>query len=618
MTFLAPLGLLLAGLSVPLVALYFLKFRRKKVKVPSVLLWQAFEKSERLASPFERFRRNLLLLLQLLALLLLVFAFSRPYLETEVATQRSVILVVDDSASMGATDVKPHRLAVAVDEAKELVSNLGPGDEAMLLVAGVHTEVTVPFTRDHGKLSAALSAMEPTAAEGGLRDGLQLALSMARSRPGVEIVVFSDGGGGGLTDLPTGGATIRYVPVGRDDTNAAVLAVDLRRSPTSDLERQLFVTVQNFGRADVAGTVEVYVDDELVGLRNETLSPETPVHLVFELPGDARGLLRVKLDTPGDLLDDDDEAWLVVAPLSLRRVLLVGGDALTARALAADPRVRLSRISATGLRPEHMDAADTIVFADGPLPATGLDGRSYAVLGPLDGAPVTFGEEHGTPSVLGWRRTHPVVRFVEWGDVLVARADTVEDAHGLVPIVDGDGGPLVLAGEIGGARVVQFAFDPLESDLPLRVAWPVTLLNAVGWMTEGRAGAEGAASIATGTPYVRRLPDGANPAEVTVIGPSGSPVDAQVADDLLRVRDTTDVGLYTVRGLGTGASFTANLLSQRESDLTPRGELALADSAVQVSQASVVGRRELWRPLALFAILFLLLEWLAWNRRKAA
>lgn len=617
MSFLAPWGLLLGLLAGPLIALYFLKLRRKKVKVPSTLLWQAFQQSEQLATPFQRFRRNLLLLLQLLILLLIVLAFARPFLETDVALSRSVVVVLDTSASMGATDVRPTRFEAAVDKARELVDNLGPTDEAMLVTAGAHTEVAVPFTRDTSALSSRLERLAPTQAEGSLREGLQLALSMAKSRPGVEVVVLSDGGGAALRDLPVGDAAVRYVPVGRDDTNAGIVAVDLRRSPVSDLERQVFVTVQHYGRSEVQGTVEVYVDDQLVGLRNEALVPAEPVHLVFDLPGEARGRLKVQLDVPGDILAADDAAWLDVAPLAVRRVLLVGGDALTARALAADPRVRLSRVSAGGFAPSLLDEVDAALFMAGTVPDD-IAGHHVAVLGPLEGSPVAFGDEVKAPAVLGWRRTHPVLRFTEWSEVTIARMRTVEDQAGLLSLVDSDAGPLVLAGEVGGGRVVQLAFDPLESDLPLRVAWPVTLLNAVGWMTEGVAGAQGSGTLAAGAPWVRRIPDDVDPAAIEVLGPDGEPVDAQVVEGLLRVRDTARVGVYTVRGGGLSSTFTANLLSERESDLAPRATLDLSDRAVEVSEASVAGRRELWRPLALLALLVLLGEWLAWHRRRTA
>lgn len=615
MSFVTPLALLLGGLALPLVALYFLKLRRRRVKVPSVLLWQAFQRSERLATPFERFRRNLLLWIQLLILLLLVLAAARPFLRTQASLARSVVLVVDTSASMGATDVSPTRLGDALKTARALVSSMGPSDEAMVVVAGPRTEVRVPFTRDRGLLDAELGRITVSEAEGSLREGIQLALSMARTRPDVEIAVLSDGNGGRLDDLPTGGLDVQLVPIGRDSTNAAVLAVDLRRSPTSDLDRQLFVTVQGYGRAALQGNIEVYLGDSLIGLRNESLQPDTPLHLVFDLPGDLGGTLRVEVDAPGDLLPADDVAWLVLSPLARRRVLLVGGDSLTARALNADPRVSLRRVKAEEFDPALLDQTDATLFAAGVIPS-GLAGRSYAVLGPLEGAPVTFGDEVPSPQVIGWQRTHPVTRFVEWNDVIVARSRKVTAAAGLEPIVEGQGGPLVLAGEIGGGRVLQLAFDPLESDLPLRVAWPVTLLNATGWLTEGLSGAETAHAVAAGEPYVRRLPEGVT--EVTVLGPSGSPVDAQVVDGLLRVRDTSAIGVYEIRGPGVAAGFSANLLSRQESDLAPRRSLALADNQVQASEAAIAGRRELWRPLALAAVLLLLTEWLLWNRRRAA
>lgn len=618
MSLIAPLGLLLGGLAAPLVALYFLRLRRRRVKVPSILLWQAFHKSERLASPFQRFRRNWLLLLQLLALLLLVLAVARPFLHTDAPLARSVALVLDTSASMGATDLRPTRLGAAVAEATALIDGLGPSDEAMLVVAGPRTEVAVPFTRDRAALRAALDRLAPTEAEGSLREGLQLAVSMARTRPGVEVVVLSDGGGEPLSDVPTAGATVRFAPIGRSDRNAAILAVDLRRSPTSELVRELFVTVQNFGADDAPGTVEVYLDQELIGLRTESLPPDTPVSMVFDVGGDRTGTVRIALDVPEDALPADDVAWLALSPLSRRRVLLVGGDALTARALAADPRVALTRVPAGNVDAAALDRVDAAVFADGVVPP-GLDGRSYAVLGPLPGSPVTFGEEARAPVVLGWRRTHPVLRFVEWDQIVIARGQAVTDPGPLVPIVDGDAGPLVLAGEIAGGRVVQLAFDPLRSDLPMRVAWPVTLLNAVGWLTERAATGEAAQAIPTGTALLRRLPEGVGVGDVAVSGPGGEAVDFVVADELLRVRDTTRVGVYEVRVAGVRSRFSANLVSPEESDIAPRAALALADTQVEAARtAAMGGRRELWRPLALAGVLLLLLEWFLWNRRRAA
>ena len=92
MNLLFPAGLALGALAVPLIGLYFLRIRRQRVRVPSLLLWQEVAKVQALATPFERFRKSLLLLLQLLLLLLLTLALARPYLEDEFEAGRSLVL----------------------------------------------------------------------------------------------------------------------------------------------------------------------------------------------------------------------------------------------------------------------------------------------------------------------------------------------------------------------------------------------------------------------------------------------------------------------------------------------------------------------------------------------
>src|SRR5690606_31565687 len=99
-----------------------------------------------------------------LILAAITMAAARPYVLTEAAPWRSVVLVVDTSASMGATDAEPTRLATAVARATEILGQMGPTDEAMLVVAGPRTEVVVPFTRDEARVRTALGQLRSTEA----------------------------------------------------------------------------------------------------------------------------------------------------------------------------------------------------------------------------------------------------------------------------------------------------------------------------------------------------------------------------------------------------------------------------------------------------------------------
>jgi len=617
MSLLAPLGLLLGLLALPLLGLYFLKIRRRKVTVPSLLLWEELVRAERLARPFDKFRRNILLWLQLLLLLLVTLAFARPAIFGTGSAGRSVVMVLDTSASMAATDERPTRLGRAVRMARAELDSLGPSDEATIVLAGPRAEVVAPFSRDLPALRGALDQVQVAGSRAHLREGVQLALSLARSRPDSEVLIYSDGGHGSLADLPVGEIPVAWRKVGSDAGNAGILAVDLRASPSSELDRQLFVTVQRFGAGTAEATVQVFLKDQLVGLRNATLEDKAE-SLVFEIPGATAGELRVELDADDDHLPLDDRAFAIVEPVRKRRVGLVGGDRLTARVLSKDPRVDLERIRPDDLTREALDDLDAVVLSE-PV-SVDLTGVSVAYLRPQAGGPATLGQGIERPEVLGWRRTHPLLRFVTLEGVVISEAFTVEDQGGLAPVADSTAGPLILAGERGSARVVQVAFDPLRTDLPLRVAWPVLVLNTVGWLTERRAGVEHGHVVSAGDPWLRRVPDDVQADQVQVTGPDDFAPRSSLSDRLLRVQDTTRLGIYKVKYGDGRARFAVNLQAAEESDLIPPTSLDVGSAAragAQPRAATVGGPTEIWRYILLFGLIVLGVEWWVWSRRKA-
>src|SRR4051812_31667894 len=93
-----------AGLAIPaLLVLYFLKLRRREIPISSTLLWRKAIQDLQVNSPFQKLRRNLLLLLQILLLLLLALALSRPVANYTKAAGSMNVILIDRSASMSAT-----------------------------------------------------------------------------------------------------------------------------------------------------------------------------------------------------------------------------------------------------------------------------------------------------------------------------------------------------------------------------------------------------------------------------------------------------------------------------------------------------------------------------------
>ncbi|MCA9986938.1 MAG: BatA domain-containing protein, partial [Anaerolineales bacterium] len=107
-SFLTPLMLLLGLLAAPIILLYMLRLRRQEMLVSSTMLWQRLLRDREANAPWQKLRRNLLLILQLLILALLVFALARPFLPVPSVISGSVVVLLDGSASMLATDVEPN------------------------------------------------------------------------------------------------------------------------------------------------------------------------------------------------------------------------------------------------------------------------------------------------------------------------------------------------------------------------------------------------------------------------------------------------------------------------------------------------------------------------------
>ena len=110
MHFLAPLAFAFAA-AIPVVIVFYLLKRKRVVKlVSSTLLWQKFLAETQASAPFQKLRKNWLLILQIILLTLAVLALSRPYFSTKAKPAQRRVVILDASASMQATDETPVAL----------------------------------------------------------------------------------------------------------------------------------------------------------------------------------------------------------------------------------------------------------------------------------------------------------------------------------------------------------------------------------------------------------------------------------------------------------------------------------------------------------------------------
>lgn len=558
MPFLTPLAL--AGLLfVPVVvAMYLLKLRRDEAVVPSTLLWHKLVADVEANAPWQRLRRSLLLLLQLLLVLILALLAARPFVERPAGLAGDIVLVVDTSASMQATDVEPNRLEAAKAQALEALRELPAGGKVSVIAAGRTARVVANGTSDLGHVKQAIASITATSDVGDLGDALRLASALAARSGDAEILVATDAS---IAAPPKGTleAPVRVLRVGRAQDNQAIVALAVRTAP-SGLSHSAFVSVANFGTDLVERRLEVYADGRLRDTRALTLDPQLRTDVSIDDiddPDHPASVVEVRLapkdaasTVAADMLGVDDRAWAIVPPTALRTVLLVSdGDPYLETALSYLPDTELYGVTPAeygpGTRPELFD----LVIFEGYLP-TELPAKPILAIAPPETS--ALGSVTGTlanPGIGTLDPSDPALRYVDLTTVHISAAQRMDLPAWARAVVPGPAGaPLLYAGILAGRPAAVLAFEPRRSDLPLQVAFPILLANLAGELLGGSETPLDA--IVPGAPVTLAIPDGA--IGVRVQRPDGT------TDDLMApTKDAASVtfartgllGVYTVTGI---------------------------------------------------------------------
>ncbi|MDP9482402.1 MAG: VWA domain-containing protein [Chloroflexota bacterium] len=562
MPFVAPLALL--GLAfIPLVvAFYMLKLRRDDAVVPSTLLWQRLLADVEANAPWQRLRRSLLLLLQLLLVAILAILAARPFLERPAGLAGDLVVVIDTSASMGATDVAPNRLEAAKAAVIDALRDLPAGGRVSVIAAAGSARVVANGTTDLGRARQTIESLTVSNAPGDLADGLRLASALAARASDAEVLVATDAALAATPDARVD-APVRVLRVGRDAKNQAIVAVAVRTAPSA-VTRSVFVSVANLDLESAQRRVELWGDGILLEARDLFLDAQSRADVsIDDVPRDV-GIVEVRLVAGGaavsggsgpavapDRLAADDRAWAIVPPDRLRRVLLVSdGDPYLQTALAYLPSSELYAVTPAQYGPAtHPELFDLVIF-EGTVPAE-LPHTAILAIAPKATSPL--GEVSGSlkqPGIGSPDPDEPLLRYVDLSTVHIAEASRLTLPDWARTVIPGPGGsPLLYAGKRAGIPAAVLAFEPRRSDLPLQVAFPLLISNLAGELLGGSAGPE--AAVAPGTPVSLPLPDGASGLRIS--RPDGTTVDAlpaTVGAASVTVDSTDQLGVYGAVPIG--------------------------------------------------------------------
>ena len=604
-------------LLVPLVVFYFLKLKRPRLEVPSLALWRAVLNDQRVNAPFQKFKRNLLLLLQMLLLSLLALAAMQPFVRGGNEQAQFLPVLIDCSASMAAVD-KPGgttRLEIAKQRVRNLIDDLPPGRKLSLIAFHTSARRLTDFTDNKRELNQAIDSLKVAEVPSRIEEALRMTQALARTVPIQTVLLLTDGNVPSRVefDLPF---EVQYQLLPPGGPNLGITTLNARRSAQERWD--LFVRVEGSAADELSGRVIVFQDGNRVADESVVLEKGESQRLVFSVESPKASSLEVRLEPDGpDSLTADNIAFL---DLPASRPLRVYADPH----LAAF-RHALRSLKGIALSPDDSgdgSAAEyDLAIHEKPAAESGEATVSLFVgLVPADLKQLVTVKD-GSAAVVDWQRGAPLLQHV-----LLSEVETSDEPTSAEGVRDGDfeqagyeilaygrSGPLLLKKRHEASVHYYLLFHTDHSTFPYRIGFPILVRNLVQIALQQAALSE-VRAVQTGILPTRTLT-----AETAyhVTGPAGFASDA-TSNTTGRVSGVPAprVGRYLFAENGNETTrIGAALLDSRETSLAAAETIQFRELSVTADEKSANRDRPLWPLIALIGFCVLLVEWWYFNRR---
>jgi len=651
-SFLSPwTALAAAAIAIPaLLLLYVLKLRRRRLRMASTLLWQRSFEDLQANVPFQRLRLSSLFVVQLLLLLLLLLALGEPVIETAGSSASRVILLIDRSASMSATDAGGDpartRLAAALATAKDLVARLtgsGGSSAVMVIAFAARPQLVTGFESRRDVLLDAIDSVSGTDEIADLGAALELAATFAGGRRDEaeeppDVVLISDGGVAPPSS-PAGyllrAGRFRFVQAlaSAPDApvrNVGVVSLSARRDYDDPARVLVFARLVNAGPEPVETSLTLLIDGTPGSIRRVRLDAATgdeetglvagsaSASFTIDLPGGA--VISVRHGTPDPMPADDTAAVVLPPPIRPRVAFVFGEDGVDRHLLdlleESDPRdLRRMTIDAFDAEDERAFARrfDLVVFDRvSPARLPSLPTVSFGAAPP--GVHLAPAPGVGGRRILSWQRQHVLLRHVSLDTIVYAGAGGLRLPAGGDALAMGPDGPVIGLFQRRGAPHIVVAFALVESNWATHIGVTIFLQNVLEFTAGSRSGQF---SLATrpGEPVV--VHPVADVETLLVSGMATEPIPVAVTmPGPLTLPPFRRAGLYSVTGVRPPHDRIAvSILAEAESDTRPRRSLLVAGRPAAAGGIETVAPRPLW-PWFVGAVLAMIaLEWIVYCRR---
>ncbi|MGE7661879.1 vWA domain-containing protein [Peribacillus sp. NPDC097197] len=581
-----PLFFLLTIFIGAVILFYFFRKQYEKTTISSNLLWEQVL-NEWQASPWlHKLQHNLLFWLQLLVLLLLMFALVRPFWFQKGIPGDHLILIVDTSASMSAKEGDLTRFEKAKQEVGEMLQAVDD-QEVTIIDAGQKPVILANHETNRAELKKQIKEMELKYSHEHVDKALKLADSLAAGKESV-IHLYSDA----VVEEDLRGLS-EDIPIGVHNFSSLTGNLSLLSFGTASSEGGItgVAVIENQTKQDE--TVKFQVTNGKDVLFTKRIMVKASSEKIIDIP-----VLKEKpYYTASIIVDDDysaDNEMTAIQTAVYEKVYAVGD---------VNPFL-INGLETIGLDIIQLDDKEKVEM-DGIVIAEGVD------LEELGSYPLLFinATEKGKQKLTGQPKGtgDPLMDYVQMDKVYIESASppiSKQWHH----VTTSEGIPLIQKGTHQGQPIIALNFSVADSDWPLQPGFPIFLYNSYQWLTQQsnflgyyQPGEEKWLNLGTETGKL---------AIFTESGTNLFSIDLQKEG----FRAPNKPGIYEAMA-GEQAFYFSVLLDEREKrvDSAPSFKMNMKSSELKEG-GSDTKQDILWYWLACMALLLLMAEWEVYRR----
>jgi hypothetical protein len=635
-----PSALLWAALAIPIVIFYILKIRLRRIPVSTVIFWRQIYDEKKPRSLWQRLRHLISLLVQLAFLCLLIGALAEPFFSWEINQARRVVLVIDDSASMNATDVAPSRLSRAKDGGLSIIEGLHERDEMAIVAAGTQPRVVCGLTGRQRTLRDALTAVGSSDGPTRISEAVALARrlvseSTGDQAPKIQIVVLTDGCSDGAPELAKQD-DVRLVSFATRAGNVGISRFQVRRSPLDPTGYEILAEVVNQSDEPASCRFELDLNGVVQDVVPLDLKPNGKWSQVIEKVSVDGGQLVARLTDKADgkidyvdALAADNRAIALLPKREFQDVRLTRPEPnlFLEKVLEANPLVRLAIVKqsdalAATTASQTKSTPNLIRVFHKTVPTPMPPGPALVIDPSGDCDLWKLGDKLANPIVVSQDKETPLLANVRLENVILpeGRKLTFTAAAGkprvLAAAVTGD--PLLALIERPGGNVAVLTVNLDLGDLPFRTAFPILVSNTLAEFAGGRG--ELREALATGATTDVALPSSPGIEQMSLRAPNGTVQLLPRGVARTTIGPLDQCGIWSildsqVKDAKPVEEIACNLASRAESDLRPPDGLPTQTTIISAGVFGGFLARPLWYFLIAAAWLLATLEWFLYQRR---